>query len=165
MMGTVALAGKLVGLVPDALALEKTPARQPSESGGESHQDARTSQSDAAGFSASVWVSASGAPVLVAMVDTTCGVDGLAIQGENEWSDTVHKFRLLKTILVRIALPHTRRTNQNRTIYRGDSSWDKGFWRGQRDLDEARIVVASSGRQIARTIRHVPPSHAQMPLC
>ena len=61
-------------------------------------------------------------------------------------------------LLFRIPLPHTRRTNQNRTKYRGDSGWDKGFWCGRMDEDNAHIIVTENGREIARTIRRLPLS-------
>ena len=59
-------------------------------------------------------------------------------------------------VLFRIPLPHTRPTNQNRTIYPGDSGWDKGFWCGRLDEDNAHIIVTENGREIARTIRRLP---------
>ena len=61
-------------------------------------------------------------------------------------------------VLFRIPLPHTRRTNQNRTIYRGDSGWDKGFWCGRLDEDNAHIIVTENGREMARTVRRLPVS-------
>ena len=60
-------------------------------------------------------------------------------------------------VLFRLPLPHTRRTNQNRTIYRGDSGCDKGFWCGL-DEDNAHIIVTESGLEIARTVRILLPS-------
>ena len=61
-------------------------------------------------------------------------------------------------VLFRIPLPHTRRTNQNRTIHRGDSGWDKGFWCGRLDDDNAHIIVTENGREIARIVRRLPLS-------
>ena len=58
-------------------------------------------------------------------------------------------------VLFPIPLPHTPRTNQNRTIYRGDSGWDKGFWCGRLDEDNAHIIVAENGREIVRIVRRV----------
>ena len=58
----------------------------------------------------------------------------------------------------RIPPPHTRRTNQNRTLFRGDSGWDEGFWCGRLDEDNAHIIVTENGRVIARTVRRLPPS-------
>ena len=52
----------------------------------------------------------------------------------------------------------TRRTTQNRTIYRADSGWDKGFWCGRLDEDNAHIIVSENGREIARTVRRLPLS-------
>ena len=61
-------------------------------------------------------------------------------------------------VLFRIPLPHTRRTNQNTTIYRGDSGWDKGFWCGRLDGDNAHLIITENGREIARTVRRLPLS-------
>ena len=60
-------------------------------------------------------------------------------------------------VLFRVPLPHSRRTNPNRTIYRGDGGWDKGFWCGRLDEDDAHKIVTESGRKIARTVRRLPP--------
>ena len=60
-------------------------------------------------------------------------------------------FHLVDWVLFRIPLPHARRTNQNRTICRGDSEWDNGFWCGRLDEDNAHIIVTENGREIART--------------
>ena len=62
--------------------------------------------------------------------------------------------------LFRIPLPHTRRTNQNGTIYRGDSGWDKGFWCGRLDEDNPHIIVTENGREIARTAPRLPLSQS-----
>ena len=54
--------------------------------------------------------------------------------------DSTYSSELLsfgELVLFRIPLPHTRRTNQNRTIYRSDSGWDKGFWCGRLDEDKS----------------------------
>ena len=75
--------------------------------------------------------------------------------------DSTYSSELLpfgELVLFRIPLPHTRRTNQNRTIYRGDSGWDKGFWCGRLDEDNAHIIVTENGREIARTVRRLPVS-------
>ena len=75
--------------------------------------------------------------------------------------DSTYSSELLpfgELVLFRIPLPHTRRTNQNRTIYRGDSGWDKGFWCGRLDEDNAHIIVTENGREIARTVRRLPLS-------
>ena len=61
-------------------------------------------------------------------------------------------------VLFRVPLPDTRRTNQNRTIYRGDSGWDNGFWCGRPDEDNAHIIVTENGQEIARTVRRLPLS-------
>ena len=45
-------------------------------------------------------------------------------------------------VLFRIPLSRTRRTNQNRTVYRGDSGWYKGFWCGQLDEDNAHTSLS-----------------------
>ena len=81
---------------------------------------------------------------------------------KNKWSHAgsrrarqrVH-FWASPRVLCRIPLPHTRRTNQYKTIYRGVSGWDKGFRCG---LDEhnAHNIVTETGRQSARTIRRLP---------
>ena len=60
-------------------------------------------------------------------------------------------------VMFRTPLPHTRR-NQNRTTFRGDSGWDKGFWCGRLDEDNAHIIVTENGREIARTVRRLPLS-------
>ena len=49
-------------------------------------------------------------------------------------------------VLFRIPLPHIRRTSQNRTRYRGDSGWDKGFWCGRLDEENAHIIVTENER-------------------
>ena len=67
-------------------------------------------------------------------------------------------FRLVNWCCSVIPLPHTRRTNQNRTIHRGDSGWDKGFWCGRLDDDNAHIIVTENGREIARIVRRLPLS-------
>ena len=75
--------------------------------------------------------------------------------------DSTYSSELLpfgELVLFRVPLPHTRRTNQNRTIYRGDSGWDKGFWCGRLDEDNAHIIVTENGREIARTVRRLPLS-------
>ena len=72
--------------------------------------------------------------------------------------DSTYSSELLpfgELVLFRIPLPHTRRANQNRTIYRGDSGWDKGFWCGRLDEDNAHIIVTEDGREIARTARRL----------
>ena len=61
-------------------------------------------------------------------------------------------------VLFRVPLPDTRRTNQNRTIYRGDSGWDNRFWCGRPDEDNAHIIVTENGQEIARTVHRLPLS-------
>ena len=63
--------------------------------------------------------------------------------------DSTYSSELLPFGEFSIPLPHTRRTKQNRTIYRGDSGWDKGFWCGRLDEDNAHIIVTENGREIA----------------
>ena len=63
-----------------------------------------------------------------------------------------------EVVLFRIQLPHTRRTNHNRMIYRNDTGSDTGFWCGRLVEDNARIIVKETGRQIARTIRRPLPN-------
>ena len=53
----------------------------------------------------------------------------------------------------RFPLPDTRRANQNRTIFRGDSGSDRGLSCGRSDEDNAHIFVTENGREIARTVR------------
>ena len=75
--------------------------------------------------------------------------------------DSTYSSELLpfgELVLFRTPLPHSRRTSQNRTRYRGDSGWDKGFWCGRLDEDNAHIVVTENGREIARTVRRLPLS-------
>ena len=75
--------------------------------------------------------------------------------------DSTYSSELLpfgELVLFRIPLSHSRRTNQNRTIFRGDSGWDKGFWCGRLDEDNAHIIVTENGREIARTVRRLPLS-------
>ena len=75
--------------------------------------------------------------------------------------DSTYSSELLpfgELVLFRIPLPHTRRTNQKRTICRGDSGWDKRFWCGRLDEDNAHIIVTENGREIPRTVRRLPLS-------
>ena len=76
-------------------------------------------------------------------------------------ADSTYSSELLpfgELVLSRIPHPHTPRTNQNRTIYRGDSGWDKVYWCGRLDEDNAHIIVTENGREIARTVRRLPVS-------
>ena len=58
--------------------------------------------------------------------------------------------------VIRSLTPDARiRTGQ---IYRGDSGWDKGFWCGRLDEDNAHIIVTANGREVARTVRRLPLS-------
>ena len=72
---------------------------------------------------------------------------------------TLQRFsRIGELVLFRIPLPHTRRTNQNRTISSDDSGWDKGFWCGRLDEDNAHVIITEGDRQMARTIHRLPPN-------
>ena len=75
--------------------------------------------------------------------------------------DSTYSSKLIpfgELVLFRIPLPHTRRTNQNRTKNRGDTGWDKGFWCARLDGDNAHIIVTENGEEIARTFRRLPLS-------
>ena len=104
----------------------------------------------------------------MAVVGTSRRLGGCAISSETDGAtayqdahDSRYSSESLpfgELVLFRLPLPHTRRTNQNRTIHRGDSGWDKGFWCGRLDDDNAHIIVTENGREIARIVRRLPLS-------
>ena len=64
-----------------------------------------------------------------------------------------------------IPLPHTRRTNQNRTICRGDSGWDNGFWCGPLDEVNAHIIGTGMDKKLHKLSADFPRANVLMFLC
>ena len=108
--------------------------------------------------------------MLVAVADTSRKLAGCAISSEHKWSHTI-KTHMTAHILLRLfrlvnwycsvfhfLTPGAQ--SGHRTIFRGDSGWDKGFWCGRLDEDNAHISVTEKGREIVRTVRSLLSQHS-----
>ena len=102
----------------------------------------------------------------MAVADTSCEFVGLAIQSENKSGHVVSRrvrqrplFQSFSRLVnwscsVSHCLTPDART-KNRTLYRGDSGCDEGFWCGRLDDDNAHVIVTETRR---RTIHRLPPN-------
>ena len=158
-LATAASAGTLKELVPEA--------RQSSESCGTCSQDLgllkRTETQLSANSCFWLWLIRHAGWVDSRFRVETHGATPCQDAYDSAYTSQILPFGELDPL--RIPLPHTRRLNQNRTIYGGDSGWDKGVWND----DWTKTMRTSSSLTLLDRLHELSPgflqTSAQMSLC